>query len=187
VSNETAYWIIWGIGLIVGISNAFVSLFRVDKNYYTVGNLLEKIESESWLFLTQSGPYQTQDEERGHIVKSGHKSHFSDFIVKCEILINKAIRSEYSSGFKHSGTVITGGASTHEEILSSSKKETKNIPVNEIKKLYKPVNVDDKGEYSTSDNRNYRSITSFGGISSNHIPELPQTPPERRDDKQEEP
>lgn len=115
----SAYWAIWGIGLVVSVSNAFVSLFRVDKNYYTVGNLLEKIESEAWLYLTQSGPYNPEhnpehDEEEGRNITqhTGHRSRFKQFIEKCEILINKAVRSEYATGFKSNGTHTTGGSST---------------------------------------------------------------------------
>jgi hypothetical protein len=114
----SAYWAIWGIGLVVSVSNAFVSLFRVDKNYYTIGNLLEKIESESWLFLTQSGPYNPEnDEEGGHNITddstyTGHRMHFRQFIEKCEILINRAVRSEYATGFKPNGSHTAGGSST---------------------------------------------------------------------------
>lgn len=115
----SAYWAIWGIGLVVSVSNAFVSLFRVDKNYYTVGNLLEKIESEAWLYLTQSGPYNPEhnpehDEEEGRNLTqhTGHRSRFKQFIEKCEILINKAVRSEYATGFKSNGTHTTSGSST---------------------------------------------------------------------------
>ena len=114
----SAYWAIWGIGLIVGISNAFVSLFRVDKNYFTVGNLLQKLESEAWLFLTQSGPYNPDyDEEDARPTtdvtgETGHRLKFRSFIETCEMLINKAVRTEYTTGFKTNTTHI-GGASTN--------------------------------------------------------------------------
>ena len=116
-SGFSAYWAIWGIGLVVSISNAFVSLFRVDKNYFTIGNLLEKIESEAWLFLTQSGPYNPDNyEEEGVIVDesshTGHRNRFRQFIEKCEILINKAVRSEYATGFKTNSSHTTGASST---------------------------------------------------------------------------
>lgn len=117
----SAYWVIWGIGLAVSLSNAFVSLFRVDKNYFTVGNLIEKIESESWLFLTQSGPYssETDDEDGRSITRdvshTGHREKFNQFIEKCEILINKAVRSEYATGFKPT----TVGASSTSGVIAA--------------------------------------------------------------------
>jgi hypothetical protein len=92
----------------------------VDKNYYTIGNLIEKIESEAWLFLTQSGPYSpNSDEEEGrnsilpdNTTATGHRDTFNFFIEKCEILFNKAIRSEYATGFKQNGAHTTGASST---------------------------------------------------------------------------
>jgi len=121
----SAYWAIWSIGLVVSVSNAFVSLFRVDKNYYTIGNLLEKIESESWLFLTQSGPYnpENDEEESRNIVDessyTGHRAGFKKFIEKCEMLINKAVRSEYATGFKTSGSHTAGASSTAGVVMAS--------------------------------------------------------------------
>ena len=100
-----SYWAMWGIGLSVSLSNAFVSLFRVDKNYFTVGDLIEKIESEAWMYLTLSGKYQKEDLEdleEGNI--TGHKSQFSVFMERCELMMNKAIRTEYMPGQVPSGS-----------------------------------------------------------------------------------
>lgn len=98
-----SYWAMWGIGLSVSLSNAFVSLFRVDKNYFTVGDLIEKIESEAWMYLTLSGKYQKEDledAEEGTIgnLHTGHRSQFSSFMERCELMMNKAIRTEYIPG-----------------------------------------------------------------------------------------
>ena len=100
-----SYWAMWGIGLSVSLSNAFVSLFRVDKNYFTVGDLIEKIESEAWMYLTLSGKYQREDlEEVEEGIITGHKSQFSTFMERCELMMNKAIRTEYIPGQIPSGS-----------------------------------------------------------------------------------
>ena len=98
-NQELTYWTMWGVGLLVSMSNAFVSLFRVDKNFFTVGNLIEKIESEAWMFLTQSGTYK-QDADTSSTQSDGtyypnHRATFQKFMERCEILMNKAIQSEY--------------------------------------------------------------------------------------------
>lgn len=100
VNQEVAYWSMWGIGLLVSLSNAFISLFRIDKNYFTIGDLIERIESESWMYLTLSSRYKRDDEE-GY---SGHRDMFSQFMERCETLINKAIRTEYTPGQYQSGS-----------------------------------------------------------------------------------
>jgi hypothetical protein len=84
----------WGVGLAVTLSNAFISLFRVDKHYYTIGTLLEKIESEAWMFLTQCGYYEQSVAEG--ILGEGHRASFHRFMERCELLINKAVRTEYT-------------------------------------------------------------------------------------------
>lgn len=84
----------WGVGLAVTLSNAFISLFRVDKHYYTIGTLLEKIESEAWMFLTQCGFYEQSMAEG--MLGEGHRGNFRQFMERCELLINKAVRSEYT-------------------------------------------------------------------------------------------
>lgn len=95
IDQAGAYWAMWGIGLVVSLSNAFVSLFRIDKNYFTVGDLVEKIESESWMYLTLSGKYKHDDYESG---LSGHQMMFTQFMECCELLMSKAITTEYISG-----------------------------------------------------------------------------------------
>lgn len=95
IDQSGAYWAMWGIGLVVSLSNAFVSLFRIDKNYFTVGDLVEKIESEAWMYLTLSGKYKHEDYESG---LSGHQLMFTQFMERCELLMSKAITTEYISG-----------------------------------------------------------------------------------------
>ena len=115
VDQTAAYWSMWGIGLLVSISNAFVSLFRVDKNYYTVGDLIEKIESESWMYLTLSGRYDQSDEEVSP--ERNHQLFFSQFMERCEVMMNKAIRTEYLPG-----NATSGGRSIHNEASVLTKK-----------------------------------------------------------------
>lgn len=178
-----AYWIIWSIGLVVSISNAFVSLFRVDKNYYTVGNLLEKIESESWLYLTQSGPYNTiNDEEAQRELHVSHKLHFRKFMEKCEILINKAVKSEYVTNFRSSSSAnsasSTAGIGVHQEnspVMDSRDYERKQIlrrlPIGsddlykQDRRLNVVSSVDEEGRHYPSNHRDNRGGTPVIGIS----------------------
>jgi hypothetical protein len=98
VDQMSAYWAMWSIGLLVSLSNAFVSLFRIDKNYFTVGDLIEKIESEAWMFLTLSGRYKYEDIDEFEEGITGHQAQFANFMERCEIMMNKAIRTEYIPG-----------------------------------------------------------------------------------------
>lgn len=93
-SLEVTSMSMWGVGLAVTLSNAFISLFRVDKHYYTIGTLLEKIESEAWMFLTQCGFYE--ESVANGLLGEGHRGNFHQFMERCELLINKAVRTEYT-------------------------------------------------------------------------------------------
>jgi hypothetical protein len=139
-----AYWAMWGIGLVVSLSNAFVSLFRVDKNYFTVGDLIEKIESESWMYLTLSGRYKREDyedEEEG-IKVTGHRTQFSSFMERCEMMMNKAIRTEYIPGQVPSGSRSV----TNDQHSFMGKRANRAIMSYETV----PVQVDDKHNRSAS-------------------------------------
>lgn len=106
----------WGLGLLVGFSNAFMSLFKVDKNYFSLGELLEKIESEAWMYMSLSGRYRAISPvltlEEGAI--NYHKEYFHTFIERCEYLLHKAVRAELQHSVNQSnggniGTATVGG------------------------------------------------------------------------------
>lgn len=159
VDANSSYWAMWGIGLSVSLSNAFVSLFRVDKNYFTVGDLIEKIESEAWMYLTLSGKYQREDiedVEEGGI--TGHRSQFSSFMERCELMINKAIRTEYIPG-----QIPSGNRSITTDQHSLMSKQTTNtrqqMPMPRTDEPYEIVGnqIDDKhdsGPRNSSDTPN---------------------------------
>ena len=106
----------WGLGLLVGFSNAFMSLFKVDKNYFSLGELLEKIESEAWMYMSLSGRYRSPIPiltlEDGSV--NYHKEYFHTFIERCEYLLHKAVRAELQQSINQSnggniGTATVGG------------------------------------------------------------------------------
>lgn len=170
VDQLGAYWAMWGIGLTVSLSNAFISLFRIDKNYFTVGDLIEKIESESWMYLTLSGRYKIDDQEYITDGITGHRSFFSLFMERCEAMINKAVRTEYIPGQVPSS--IRSVANDQHSFLD------KQINRSAIREPYEtvPVQIDDNHDRSVSNSgdsvvniREYRSssdstIESGGGV-----------------------
>ena len=148
-----SYWAMWGIGLSVSLSNAFVSLFRIDKNYFTVGDLIEKIESEAWMYLTLSGKYQRddlEDVEEGGI--TGHKSQFSGFMERCELMMNKAIRTEYIPGQVHSGTrsIVPDNQSLMGKGLSNARQPRPNTRSDDPYEIV-GNQIDDKHDRGASD------------------------------------
>jgi len=80
---QTTFWLIWGLSIATGASNAFISLFGIDRKYFMLKEQLMHLEAESWLFLSLSGKYK----------KGGsHQDQFAAFMEKCEFILDKAAR-----------------------------------------------------------------------------------------------
>jgi len=45
-TSESIYWIVWFLSLLVTISNALLTLLKVDKKYYTLNTVFHHIVSE---------------------------------------------------------------------------------------------------------------------------------------------
>jgi hypothetical protein len=106
----------WALGLIVGFSNAFMSLFKIDKNYFSLGDLLERIESEAWMYVSLSGRYRPISYTDEDSVKINfHKEYFNIFIERCEYLLHKAVRSDLQQSTRQSqptSNYLSNGTST---------------------------------------------------------------------------
>jgi hypothetical protein len=180
VDVMASYWAMWGIGLSVSLSNAFVSLFRVDKNYFTVGDLIEKIESEAWMYLTLSGKYKRDDLEDLEEGITGHKAMFSSFMERCEMMMNKAIRTEYIPGQVPSGS--RSFTNDHHSLMGK-RANISTMPRSNDPYEIVPKEIDDKhnrsasGSSDTPDNiRQYRT-ESDSTIESGGVPDGKQPPP----------
>ena len=177
VDQTSAYWAMWGIGLLVSLSNAFVSLFRVDKNYFTVGDLIEKIESESWMFLTLSGRYRGDELQEAEEGITGHQSQFTTFMERCETMMNKAIMTEYIPG-----QMPTSGRSVDQHSLMGkriSHARRQAVPLSEDPYETVPAQIDDKhnrsvgGSGSSNNNVRKQSVGSDSTIESDHRGGIP--------------
>lgn len=159
-SLEVTTMAMWGVGLAVTLSNAFISLFRVDKNYYAIGTLLEKIESEAWMFLTQCGFYEQTPVDG--ILGEGHRGNFQQFMERCELLINKAVRTEYTPA---SAQAHRGGMSSSASV--SSVLPPKPPPVNEREHSRLPLR-----EATIRESRMYEEHSQVDSHIDSHIDDL---------------
>ena len=80
---EATFWLVWLLGLSTGASNAFLSLFGVDRKYFLLKEQLVRLESEAWLFLSLSGRYRAGE---------GHQGQMQAFVEKCELILDRATR-----------------------------------------------------------------------------------------------
>lgn len=91
-TSLSVYWIVWFLSLIVTISNALLTLLKVDKKYYTINTVFHHIVSEGWLYVELSGKYsgfKTPGEA------PTHKNQFVYFCHSLEKIRMKQIEDEY--------------------------------------------------------------------------------------------
>ena len=89
-SNDV-YWLTWSMSLAVTTANGIMTLFRLDKQFFTLHATAERLRSETWQYVQLSGRYS------GH---HGHHdpTHANQFVFYCSQLekINlKRVNDEY--------------------------------------------------------------------------------------------
>jgi len=89
----TVRWCIWALGLLNSFCSACVSLFGVDRNYFTSKAQAAALEMEAWLFLSLAGRYDrsASSDSNGPI---GHAAQFQDFVQRCEHMLSAAAHAE---------------------------------------------------------------------------------------------
>ena len=88
--GEITYWSSWSISLMVTISNGFLQLFSLDKNYFNYSLVVEQLKTEGWQFFGLSGKYDDHD--------THNKKSYKEFCKAVESIKRKQVEQEFSSG-----------------------------------------------------------------------------------------
>ena len=89
--NVHMYWATFVVSLIVTICNAILSLFSINKKYFLINTILERLRSEGWQYLALTGRYS------GHLTseKPTHDNQFVHFTNYIEKIRLKQIEEEF--------------------------------------------------------------------------------------------
>ena len=90
--STSVYWVVWVLSLFVTISNAIMTLMKIDKKYYTLHTTLHQITSEGWLYIELSGKYS------GYKTPGEVPTHENQYVYFCHSLEKirmKQIGDEY--------------------------------------------------------------------------------------------
>jgi hypothetical protein len=90
--STSVYWVVWVLSLFVTMSNALMTLMKIDKKYYTLHTTLHHIVSEGWLYIELSGKYS------GYKTPGEAPTHENQYIHFCQVLEKirmKQIGEEY--------------------------------------------------------------------------------------------
>jgi hypothetical protein len=73
------YWLTWAVSLSVTISNGLLTLFKLDKRYFMLNAVAERLRTETWQYLALSGRYS------GHHGTNGHHraTHVNQYVYYC--------------------------------------------------------------------------------------------------------
>jgi hypothetical protein len=92
VYSTNIYWIVWVLSLCVTISNALMTLMKIDKKYYILHTTLHHIISEGWLYIELSGKYS------GFKTPGQIPTHQNQYVYFCHSLEKtrmKQVEDEY--------------------------------------------------------------------------------------------
>ena len=86
--DQISYWSSWTISLLVTISNGFLQLFSLDKNYFNYSLTVEQLKTEGWQFFGLSGKYEDHEH---HDMKA-----YKTFCKNIENIKRKQIENEFN-------------------------------------------------------------------------------------------
>lgn len=97
--QQNIFWSTWIISLLVTIFNGILTLYRVDKKYFLLNTVLERLKSEGWQYFGLTGRYS------GHLINHSIPTHTNQFIYFCyaiEKISMKLVAEEFfKNGEKH--------------------------------------------------------------------------------------
>jgi hypothetical protein len=85
--DQISYWSTWSISLMVTVSNGFLQLFSLDKNYFELALTSEQLKTEGWQFFQLSGKYEDYED---------HKEAYRPFCKSIENIKRKQVEKEFS-------------------------------------------------------------------------------------------
>jgi hypothetical protein len=89
------FWSTWVISLLVTIFNGILTLYRVDKKYYLLNTVLERLRSEGWQYFSLTGRYS------GHLINHITPSHTNQFIYFCYAIEKISLKLVAEEFFKN--------------------------------------------------------------------------------------
>ena len=85
--DQISYWSTWSISLLVTISNGFLQLFSLDKNFFSYSLVVEQLKTEGWQYFGLSGKYEEYDYHS--------KEAYKEFCKAVENIKRKQIEQEF--------------------------------------------------------------------------------------------
>lgn len=129
-------WLIWTISLSVSIANGILTLFKIDKKYYSLHTTRHSLESEGWQYAALTGKY-------GKPHGTDHKSQFTNFALTIEKIRMNQVHDEYYKSVDADKHV--GGGSHSQQLIP-----TASSPLKDGEKGWQSRVIEDSEEMANS-------------------------------------
>jgi len=93
-ASPNIYWFTWGLSLAVTTSNGILTLFKLDKRFFTLHATAERLRTETYQYLTLSGRYSGHHGHHIH-VRPTHASQYVYYCSQIEKIHMKQVDEEY--------------------------------------------------------------------------------------------
>lgn len=88
-------WLTWAISLAVTICNGVLTLFKIDKKYYSLHTTMHVLETEGWQYISLAGKYSKQRDHAIATFTNSHKYQFIYFCLAIEKIKMLQVQEEY--------------------------------------------------------------------------------------------
>ena len=85
--DQISYWSTWSISLMVTISNGFLQLFSLDKNFFSYSLVVEQLKTEGWQYFGLSGKYEEYN--------THNREAYKEFCKAVENIKRKQVEQEF--------------------------------------------------------------------------------------------
>ena len=133
--DQVTYWSSWSISLMVTISNGFLQLFSLDKNYFNYSIVVEQLKTEGWQYFGLSGKYEEYDTHT--------KEAYKEFCKAIENIKRKQIEQEFQGKGNNAKKKENKGKENNQKSTENNQKITENnkTPLLKDNKLEAPENL----------------------------------------------
>jgi hypothetical protein len=133
--DQVTYWSSWSISLMVTISNGFLQLFSLDKNYFNYSIVVEQLKTEGWQYFGLSGKYEEYDTHT--------KEAYKEFCKAIENIKRKQIEQEFQGKGNNAKKKENKGKENNQKSTENNQKITENnkTPLLKDNKLEVPENL----------------------------------------------
>lgn len=126
--NRRIFWITWCISFFVTVSNALLTLFKLDKKYYFVHTTLEQLISEGWQYIELTAKYS------GFYTPLMEPTYENQYLYFCHAVEKIKMRQVEEEYYKlselHANISSTGNTNQHQQqlVVTSAAAATAAIP-----------------------------------------------------------